>query len=184
MIKPMKKVLAAAVIGASALSSAHAADEVNVAFFLEWATPNMIAKTAGSYDDAMGVDVNWVDFSTGTAMTEAMLAGAWLSPSTRFPVAGASVALLALYTAAVAVNLLRGRHWIDCGCVACRAQVTSSCSPHQRKTCAAWPNGSGRDHPDPGLLSLHDGKARGNAVNQPKQAVRRRLELLLLPLIP
>ena len=53
----------------------HAADEVNVAFFLQWATPNLMAKTDKSYDDAMGVDVNWVDFTTGTAMTEAMLAG-------------------------------------------------------------------------------------------------------------
>jgi taurine transport system substrate-binding protein len=35
----------------------------------------MIAKVENSYNDAMGVDVNWVDFSTGTAMTEAMLAG-------------------------------------------------------------------------------------------------------------
>jgi len=75
MISSAKKVIAAAIVGASAMSSANAADEVNVAFFLEWATPNMIAKTDGSYNDAMGVDVNWVDFSTGTAMTEAMLAG-------------------------------------------------------------------------------------------------------------
>ena len=75
MIKSVKTAVASAIIGASAISTAHAADEVNVAFFLEWATPNMIAKTDGSYDDAMGVDVNWVDFTTGTAMTEAMLAG-------------------------------------------------------------------------------------------------------------
>lgn len=74
MFKPVKNILAASIITASAISSAQA-DEINVAFFLEWATPNMIAKTDGSYDDAMGVDVNWVDFSTGTAMTEAMLAG-------------------------------------------------------------------------------------------------------------
>lgn len=51
------------------------ADEVNVAFFLQWPTPNLVAKTDGSYADSMGVDVNWVDFTTGTAMTEAMLAG-------------------------------------------------------------------------------------------------------------
>ncbi len=56
-------------------TTAQAADEVNVAFFLEWATPNLIAKVDGSYDKSMGVDVNWVDFTTGTAMTEAMLAG-------------------------------------------------------------------------------------------------------------
>lgn len=53
----------------------HAADKVNVAFFLEWATPNLLAKQDKSYDSAMGVDINWVDFTTGTAMTEAMLAG-------------------------------------------------------------------------------------------------------------
>ena len=56
-------------------SHSHAADSVNVAFFLEWATPNQIAKVDKAYDEAMGVHVNWTDFSTGTGMTEAMLAG-------------------------------------------------------------------------------------------------------------
>jgi len=51
------------------------ADDVNVAFFLQWPTPNLMAKTSGAYSDAMGVDVSWTDFTTGTAMTEAMLAG-------------------------------------------------------------------------------------------------------------
>ncbi len=77
----MKKILKnsiAGVVGAVAASTAGvaaAADSVNVAFFLEWATPNQIAKVDKAYDDAMGVDVNWTDFSTGVAMTEAMLAG-------------------------------------------------------------------------------------------------------------
>jgi len=53
----------------------QAADEVNVAFFLEWATPNMIAKVEEAYDEAMGVKVNWTNFDAGTQMTEAMLAG-------------------------------------------------------------------------------------------------------------
>jgi len=56
-------------------TGAHAADSVNVAFFLEWATPNQISKVDKAYDDAMGVDVKWTDFSTGVQMTEAMLAG-------------------------------------------------------------------------------------------------------------
>jgi taurine transport system substrate-binding protein len=61
---------------ASGLSvSTHAADKVNVAFFLEWATPNQQAKVQKTYDSAMGVPVNWTNFDTGTAMTEAMLAG-------------------------------------------------------------------------------------------------------------
>lgn len=69
-------VLAGASVAAIAMSSAaNAADKVNVAFFLEWATPNQIAKVDKVYDQAMGVDVNWTDFSTGVAMTEAMLAG-------------------------------------------------------------------------------------------------------------
>jgi len=54
---------------------ALAADEVNVGFFLEWATPNMIAKVEKAYDDAMGVTVNWTNFEAGTQMTEAMLSG-------------------------------------------------------------------------------------------------------------
>ncbi|MEL0197234.1 MAG: glycine betaine ABC transporter substrate-binding protein, partial [Rhodobiaceae bacterium] len=56
-------------------TSAQAADSVNVAFFLEWATPNQIAKVDKAYDEAMGVDVNWTNFLTGVQMTEAMLAG-------------------------------------------------------------------------------------------------------------
>lgn len=70
----MKKFLLASVMTAFA-SASMAADEVNVAFFLEWATPNQIAKVEKAYDEAMGVDVNWTNFSAGTAMTEAMLAG-------------------------------------------------------------------------------------------------------------
>ena len=67
---------AAAAVAALTLSgAAQAADSVNVAFFLEWATPNQIAKVDKAYDEAMGVDVNWTGFSTSVAMTEAMLAG-------------------------------------------------------------------------------------------------------------
>ena len=48
----------AAAVAAFALSgAAQAADSVNVAFFLEWATPNQIAKVDKAYDEAMGVDV-------------------------------------------------------------------------------------------------------------------------------
>ena len=60
---------------AAMIAPAKAADSVNVAFFLEWATPNQIAKVDKVYDEAMGGDVNWTDFSTGVQMTEAMLAG-------------------------------------------------------------------------------------------------------------
>ena len=58
------------------ISAANAAaNEVRVAFFLEWATPNQEAKVNKTFDKALGVPVKWVDFKTGVEMTEAMLAG-------------------------------------------------------------------------------------------------------------
>lgn len=74
----MKSVIKSAMLAAVAsmgFAAPSFAEEVNVAFFLQWPTPNLVWKTSGAYADAMGVDVNWVDFTTGTAMTEAMLAG-------------------------------------------------------------------------------------------------------------
>jgi len=65
----------AASVVVSFAGSVQAADELNVGYFLEWATPNMIAKVDGAYEDALGIPVNWTTFATGTAMTEAMLAG-------------------------------------------------------------------------------------------------------------
>ncbi len=52
-----------------------AANEVRVAFFLEWATPNQEAKVKKVFDDALGVPVKWTNFATGGEMTEAMLSG-------------------------------------------------------------------------------------------------------------
>jgi len=77
-MRNLKNIIAsatAAAVLAGGASIAQAADSVNVAFFLEWATPNQIAKVDKVYDGAMGVDVKWTDFSTGVQMTEAMLAG-------------------------------------------------------------------------------------------------------------
>lgn len=68
-------IFAATATAIAVSTPAQAADEVNVAFFLEWATPNMIAKVEKAYDEAMGVTVNWTNFDAGTQMTEAMLAG-------------------------------------------------------------------------------------------------------------
>ena len=52
-----------------------AANEVRVAFFLEWPTPNQEDKVKKSFDDALGVPVKWTNFATGGEMTEAMLSG-------------------------------------------------------------------------------------------------------------
>ncbi len=54
---------------------ASAADEITVAYFLEWPMPFQYAKTNGTYDEALGVKVNWVSFDTGTAMSAAMASG-------------------------------------------------------------------------------------------------------------
>ena len=52
-----------------------AANEVRVALFLEWATPNQEAKVKKTFDKALGVPVKWTNFATGGEMTEAMLSG-------------------------------------------------------------------------------------------------------------
>lgn len=75
-MKLIKKLshLATVALAASTMASTVTAD-VNVAFFLEWATPNQVAKVTKAYDEAMGTRVNWTNFDAGTQMTEAMLAG-------------------------------------------------------------------------------------------------------------
>jgi len=60
---------------ASLGAAAKAAEEITVAYFLEWPMPFQYAKVKGMYDDALGVKVNWVSFDTGTAMSAAMAAG-------------------------------------------------------------------------------------------------------------
>ena len=52
-----------------------AANEVRVAFFLEWATPNQEAKVKKTFDKALGVPVKCTNSATGGEMTEAMLSG-------------------------------------------------------------------------------------------------------------
>jgi len=56
-------------------SIANAMDEITVAYFLEWPTPNQYAQMTGAYEEALGVKVNWVSFDAGTAMSAAMASG-------------------------------------------------------------------------------------------------------------
>jgi taurine transport system substrate-binding protein len=69
-----------AVAGVAMLTGAQAATaaghgEITVAYFLEWPMPFQYAKEMGKYEEAMGVDINWVSFDTGTAMSAAMASG-------------------------------------------------------------------------------------------------------------
>lgn len=73
----LKSKLMTAVAGAAILVSASAAtaQEITVAYFLEWPMPFQYAKEMGTYDKEMGVKVNWRAFDTGTAMSAAMASG-------------------------------------------------------------------------------------------------------------
>lgn len=55
-----------------AVAESHA---LTVGYFLEWPMPFQFAKVQGSYDEALGMPVNWVSFDTGTAMSAAMASG-------------------------------------------------------------------------------------------------------------
>ncbi|WP_366871620.1 ABC transporter substrate-binding protein, partial [uncultured Ruegeria sp.] len=62
-------------IAAMTATQASALDEITVAYFLEWPMPFQYAKANGTYEDEMGVKINWVSFDTGTAMSAAMASG-------------------------------------------------------------------------------------------------------------
>jgi len=51
------------------------AEEITVAYFLEWPTPSQFAQARKIYDKELGVDVKWVSFEAGTAMSAAMASG-------------------------------------------------------------------------------------------------------------
>ena len=73
--KLMGAVASAAMLsGAQARADAHLS-EITVAYFLEWPMPFQFAKVNGTYEEEMGVDINWVSFDTGTAMSAAMASG-------------------------------------------------------------------------------------------------------------
>ena len=51
------------------------AEQITVGYFLEWPTPNQYAQAKKLYEKALGVDVKWVSFDAGTAMSAAMASG-------------------------------------------------------------------------------------------------------------
>ena len=72
-----KSVMAMVAAGAAALfmSSASALDKVTVAYFLEWPTANQVAQVEKTYDEALGVEVEWRAFGNGNEMSQAMASG-------------------------------------------------------------------------------------------------------------
>ena len=65
----------AGVAMAAGSQAALAQDSITVGYFLEWPMPFQFAKEQDTYDDALGMEVNWVSFDTGTAMSAAMASG-------------------------------------------------------------------------------------------------------------
>jgi taurine transport system substrate-binding protein len=74
--KSIRKAVAALAAGTAMLTASHAsAEEITVAYFLEWPMPFEYAKQMGTYDEALGVKVNWVSFESGVKMSAAMASG-------------------------------------------------------------------------------------------------------------
>ena len=57
------------------ITSASAIDKVTVAYFLEWPTANQVAQLEKTYDERMGVELEWRAFGNGNEMTQAMVSG-------------------------------------------------------------------------------------------------------------
>jgi len=74
-LKTMVAALAASTAMFVATAPAQALDELTVAYFLEWPTPNQFAQANKIYEKELGVKVNWVSFDAGTAMSAAMASG-------------------------------------------------------------------------------------------------------------
>ena len=64
-----------ALVAGATTAMAEGHGEITVGYFLEWPMPFQYAKVNGTYDDALGMTVNWVSFDTGTAMSAAMASG-------------------------------------------------------------------------------------------------------------
>jgi len=68
-------VAAGTMVGSAVTASTAKAEELTVAYFLEWPTPNQYAQANKLYSKALGMDVKWVSFDAGTAMSAAMASG-------------------------------------------------------------------------------------------------------------
>ncbi|MCP5074798.1 MAG: ABC transporter substrate-binding protein [Rhodobacteraceae bacterium] len=74
-MKLTKTLSAMALALAATAGTSMAQEELTVAYFLEWPTPNQFAQNSGAYEEALGMKVNWVSFDAGTAMSAAMASG-------------------------------------------------------------------------------------------------------------
>jgi len=73
----LSKACLTSVLSVTALvsTSASYAEDLTVAYFLEWPTPSQFAQVKKIYDKELGVSIKWVSFDAGTAMSAAMASG-------------------------------------------------------------------------------------------------------------
>ncbi len=74
-MKFTKTLTAMAVALTATTGAASALDELTVAYFLEWPTPNQFAQANDIYTKELGIPVKFVSFDAGTAMSAAMASG-------------------------------------------------------------------------------------------------------------
>ncbi len=72
----LKKTLVALATSTALFGASQAAAQgITVAYFLEWPMPFEYAKQMGTYEEEMGVDIDWVSFESGVKMSAAMASG-------------------------------------------------------------------------------------------------------------
>lgn len=72
----IKNTIAAFAASTAVFGAAQAsAESITVAYFLEWPMPFQYAKQMGTYEEALGMDINWVSFESGVKMSAAMASG-------------------------------------------------------------------------------------------------------------
>ncbi len=73
--RKFKALVAGAAVAVAASAGTAQAEELTVAYFLEWPTPNQYAQAKKIYEEELGVTINWRSFDAGTAMSAAMASG-------------------------------------------------------------------------------------------------------------
>ena len=103
--------------GSAAAVDTGGLDELNVAYFLEWPTANQVAQAEQTYDEALGLTVNWIPFASGGDMAQAMESGdidisysQGLTPFANFVTGGSDLLLVGVAVSyADADNCVAGR---------------------------------------------------------------------------
>ena len=73
--RKFKALVAGAAVAVAASAGTAQAEELTVAYFLDWPTPNQYAQAKKIYEEELGVTINWRSFDAGTAMSAAMASG-------------------------------------------------------------------------------------------------------------